>query len=123
DPGRASGYGTLSLINAGLYLAAAIAIVALHVRKHPPKVRRSVVSAIAPRIATTGAFSAVILGGLALPALWGQQATNAALANVAAVPRLGPVPAIRLGVTVAALADNPTIAWKPADLNEVNQFE
>ena len=123
DPGRASGYRTLSLINAGLYLAAATAIVILHVREHPPAVRRSVISAIAPRIATTGAFSALILGGLALPALWGEQTTNAALANVPPVPRSGPPPVTRLGVTVAALANNPTVAWKPADLNEVNQFE
>src|SRR3954449_4055990 len=60
DAGPASGYRTLALINAGLYLTAAIAIVALHVREHPRQVRRSVVEAIAPRIATTGVFSAVI---------------------------------------------------------------
>src|SRR3954469_18371690 len=40
DAGRAGGYRTLALINAGLYLAASIAIVVLHVHEHPRPVRR-----------------------------------------------------------------------------------
>src|SRR3954462_5455807 len=120
DAGPAAGYRTLALINAGLYLAAATAIVALHVREHPRTARRSVVSAIVPRIATTGAFSMVIGVGLAFPSVWVTETTGPALASIA--PRANLAGGIELGVTAAALANNETTPWTPRDLDEVNRF-
>src|SRR3954452_122688 len=120
DAGPAAGYRTLALINAGLYLAAAIAIVVLHVYEHPPTARRSVVAAIRPRITTTAAFTALIAVGIALPNVWVTDTTGPGAASGAPPPawarEAGPS---RLGVTTAALARNATIPWRPGDLAQV----
>jgi cellulose synthase (UDP-forming) len=120
DAGPAGGYVTLSLINAGLYLAAAVAIVVLHVREHPRSLRRSALAAVTPRIATTALFAAVIVGGIAFPGGW-----NEPSGAKAAAPAPWPVRSndTRIGVTSAALAKNATTRWKQRDLRQVNSFE
>jgi cellulose synthase (UDP-forming) len=66
DAGAANGYKTLTLINTALYLLAAIAIVALHVREHPSTTRPAMLRTIAPQTLATAACTTCLLGALAL---------------------------------------------------------
>ena len=121
DAGEAAGYRLLALLNAGLYLAAAIAIVALHVREHPRGTRGVVLRSIAYKAVATGACASFMLVGLGLQGFGGQGAQSA----IASAPYLiGPVSPdmAQLGVSTPALA-NPTVAWRERDLQEVNAFE
>ena len=124
DAGPASGYRTLALINAGLYLSAAVAIVALHVREHPSGTRASALRSVAPKAAATAACAMFLLTGLAVQGLGGQGAQPASASSPP--PWLGlPLDpdGRRLGVSTRALAANQTTAWQPSDLGEVNAFE
>ena len=124
DAGAASGYRTLALINAALYLLAAIVIVELHVREHPSGLRRAVLRAIAPKAAATGGCAAVLLGGFALQG-FGGPTTDRAIASSPTPYRGAPArPGTPLlGVTTFSLAANQSRPWQPADLGEVNAFE
>ncbi|MDX6689721.1 MAG: hypothetical protein QOG15_1178 [Solirubrobacteraceae bacterium] len=124
DAGAASGYRTLALINAGLYLVAAIVIVALHVREHPSGTRRTALRSIAPKALATAMCAAFLVTGLALRGLAGQ-GTQLAIARSPTpwqVTALGPS-ARQLGVTTLSLASNQTSPWTTRDLAEVNAFE
>jgi len=124
DPGAASGYRTLTLLNAGLYLTAAVAIVALHVREHPSGIRGAVLRSIAPKALATAGCATFVLAGLALQSLGGHGA-QPAIASSPTPWRGAPLDpgARQLGVTTLSLAENQTAAWRPGDLGEVNAFE
>jgi cellulose synthase/poly-beta-1,6-N-acetylglucosamine synthase-like glycosyltransferase len=124
DPGAARGYQTLALINAGLYLAASIAIVALHVREHASGARRAALRSIAPKVLATAACAMFLLAGLGLQGLGGQGAQPAIARSSTPWRQIQVDPrAPQLGVTTRSLAENPTSAWQPSDLAEVNAFE
>jgi len=124
DAGAASGYRTLALINAGLYLLAAVAIVVLHVREHPSGTRNEALRSVAPKALATAACATIMLAGLALQGVGGEGAQPAIASS--STPYNG-VPldpdARQLGVTTLSLAENPTTAWQQGDLGEVNAFE
>jgi cellulose synthase (UDP-forming) len=124
DAGAASGYRTLTLINAGLYLLAAVAIVALHVREHPSGTRHAALRSVAPKALATAACATLLLAGLALHGV-GVDGAPPAIAS-SSTPYDGvPVDsgAPQLGVTTRSLAENQTTAWEQGDLGEVNAFE
>ena len=124
DAGPAAGYRTLTLINAALYLLAAITIVVLHVREHPSGIRRAVLRSVAPKALATGACTMLLVTGCVLQGLGGT-GTQPAIAS-SPPPWMGlPLDpdGRRLGVSTPSLAANQTAAWQPADLGEVNAFE
>jgi len=124
DAGPASGYRTLSLINAGLYLLAAVVIVVLHVREHPSGTRRAVLQSIAPKAIATAACVIFLSVGLALQSFGDHGAQSAIASSVTPYTGAPLDPGARqLGVTTRALAINQTTAWQPAALGEVNAFE
>lgn len=124
DAGAASGYRTLALLNAGLYLLAAVAIVTLHVREHPSGTRRSALRSIAPKALATGMCATFLLSGLALQSFGGHGAQSAIASSSSPFEGLALDPGARqLGVTTRSLAENQTTAWQPGDLAEVNAFE
>ena len=108
DAGPAKGYKTLALINSGLYLFAALAIVTLHVREHPAGTRGAALRAIGVKAIATAGCAGLLLTGVGLQ-----------LSRGDAVPP----PAVGLGVTTMSLADNHTTPWQPRDLREVDAFE
>lgn len=122
DAGQASGYRLLALLNAGIYLSAAVAIVALHVREHPAGTRRVVLRSIAPKAVATAACASFLLVGLGLQGVGGH-GTQPALASspYVSVPARPGVP--QLGVSTLSLAKNPTVPWQQRDLGEVDAFE
>lgn len=115
DAGAAHGYLTLTLINAALYLLAAVAIVAVHIHEHPSGIRRAALRSVAPNAFVTTACSTLLLAGLALQ-------SGGGVAQSASAARVNPAP-LRLGVTTLSLADNLTTPWRPRDLDEVDAFE
>jgi hypothetical protein len=124
DAGAARGYKTLALINAALYLLAAIAIVTLHVREHPSGTRAAVLRSVAPKALATAACAAFLLVGTGLQSLGGL-GPQPGIASVP-TPYQGALPdpgGPQLGVTTLALATNMTTAWEQGDLGEVNAFE
>ncbi len=124
DAGPASGYVTLTLINTGLYLLAAVLIVALHVREHPWGIRGRALRAIAPKALATAACATLLVTGLALQSFGGHGAQPAVASSP--TPWQGVRAALgapQLGVTTLSLAENQTTAWQPGDLGEVNAFE
>jgi len=123
DAGDASGYRRLALLNAGLYLAAAAAIVVLHVREHPSHTRRAVLRSIAPKALATGACSILLLAGLLVQGLGGQGAQSAIAKSADPYAAVSVPGAPQLGVSTASLAANSDRLWQPRDLREVNAFE
>ncbi|HVF78097.1 MAG TPA: glycosyltransferase [Solirubrobacteraceae bacterium] len=121
DAGAAGGYLKLALLNAGLYLFAAAAIVVLHVHEHPSGTRRVVLRSIAPKAVATAACSMFLLVGLGLQGFGGQGAQPALASPIVSAPLAAGVP--QLGVSTQSLAKNPTMPWRPGDLAEVNAFE
>lgn len=124
DAGAASGYKTLALINAALYLLAAIAIVELHVREHPVGMRLAVLRSIAPKALATAGCAALLLTGFALQGFGGTGAKRAIASSPSPYrgqPARSGVPL--LGVTTFSFAANQSERWQPADLGEVNAFE
>lgn len=123
DAGPAHGYRTLALLNVGLYLFAATAIVVLHVCEHPPALRRAALGDGAVKLGVTVATATVIAIALLAPAR--PPAARAASGTTAAAwtgPAAKPgTPTI--GVTTDALAKNSTSPWRRGDLGEVNAFE
>lgn len=124
DAGAASGYKTLALINAALYLLAAIVIVELHVREHPTGMRLDVLRSIAPKALATAGCAMLLLTGFALQG-FGGRATQHAIASSPTPYRGLPAPddAPLLGVTTLALAANQSTPWRQRDLGQVNAFE
>jgi cellulose synthase/poly-beta-1,6-N-acetylglucosamine synthase-like glycosyltransferase/beta-mannanase len=124
DAGEASGYRTLALINAGLYLTASVAIVALHVREHASGIRGAVLRSIAPKALAVAGCAAVLLAGTALQG-FGEHGAGPPVASASTPYRgVSPAPGTRqLGVTTASFAANATTAWQPSELGEVNAFE
>ncbi len=122
DAGAADGYRRLALLNAGLYLVAAVAIVVLHVREHPSGTRRVVLRSIAPKALATGLCATALLGGLGLQnfGLHGTQPASAAAPFVSA-PLAPGLP--QIGVSTLSLAKNPVVPWRAGALSEVNAFE
>lgn len=123
DPGAAAGYRTLALLNAGLYLCVASAILVLHVREHPRALRVEVLRHLSAKVVATLATATVI--GLALTQAGPLPAPDALAAGgtppwpiIAASPR-----SLTVGVTTDALARNSAKAWEVDDLRQVNQFE
>ena len=124
DAGAASGYRTLTLINAGLYLAASVAIVALHVREHPRAIRGAVLRSVAAKVVATGACAVLIVAGFAVQGLGGHDTAPAIARSDTPYPsRALPASARQLGVTTRSLAENQTFPWERRDLREVNAFE
>jgi cellulose synthase (UDP-forming) len=125
DAGPARGYVTLALINAGLYLVAAIAIVALHVREHEAGLRAPALRAATSRALVTAVCAVVVLGGLALQGTGASGARSPTIARSATPYRAPATPSSgwRLGVTTRALAQNQTFPWRNGDLREVDSFE
>jgi beta-mannanase len=124
DAGPASGYRTLALINAGLYLIASIAIVTLHVREHASGTRAAALRSVALKAVAVAACATLLLAGTGLRGLGGA-AAGPPVAS-AATPYHGvslPRGTRQLGVTTASFAENETTAWQPSDLDEVNAFE
>jgi cellulose synthase (UDP-forming) len=122
DAGAASGYRMLALLNAGLYLVVAVAIVVLHVHEHPSGTRRVVLKSIAANAVVTAACALFVLIALGLQGIGGQGAQPALASSPYVSAAFGPgVP--QLGVSTLALARNPTIPWRLRDLHEVNDFE
>lgn len=124
DPGPARGYRTLALLNAALYLLAAAAIIALHVREHPRHLRREVLRRSSRSAVAVGLAGLVVVGGLVgqpTPLAGFQTPSADAPAPWSAT---GDVPGRAvLGVTTRALAENSTRPWTAASLGEVNAFE
>jgi cellulose synthase (UDP-forming) len=124
DAGAASGYMTLTLINAGLYLVAAVAIVVLHVREHAARIRRAAMRSIAGKAVAVAGCATFLLAGSVLQRVGGPDVDQAAAAYPAPWGGLPVDPNLRqLGVTTRSLAHNPTSTWQPRDLGEVNAFE
>lgn len=123
DSGAAAGYETLALLNAGLYLGAAIAIVALHVREHGVGSRVAALRVVAPKAAVTALCASVLVLGVGMQGLPERPGPVVARSDtpypVAGLTARDP----QLGVTTRALAENATTAWGAADLAEVNAFE
>jgi cellulose synthase (UDP-forming) len=128
NAGRAHGYYTLALINVGVYLTAALAVVALHIHDHPPIMRATVLRNSLGKLAATAGIAlltiAAILGSSF--ALTPAPARSAPLSRATARPSAA-APAraagLWLGVVTQALADNSTRAWTAPDLSEVASFE
>jgi cellulose synthase (UDP-forming) len=125
DAGAAHGYVMLALINAGLYLLAAIAIVALHVREHAAGLRRAVLRSVASRAFATAACAALLVAGLVLndPRDSGGAAPAIARSDTPYASKPVSPKAWQLGVTTRSLAENQTTPWTAGDLREVNAFE
>jgi cellulose synthase (UDP-forming) len=124
DAGAASGYRTLALINAGLYLLASVAIVALHVREHAPGIRGAAFRSVVLKALAVAGCAALLLAGTGLQG-FGEHAAGPPVARAATPYRAAsPAPSARqLGVTTASFAKNATTAWQPSDLGEINAFE
>jgi cellulose synthase (UDP-forming) len=124
DAGPATGYRTLALINAGLYLTASVAIVALHVREHASGTRVVALRSVALKALAVAGCAMLLLAGTGLRGLGGQGAGPAIASSPTPYQGVSRAPSIRqLGVTTASLAQNETTAWQPSDLGEVNAFE
>jgi cellulose synthase/poly-beta-1,6-N-acetylglucosamine synthase-like glycosyltransferase/beta-mannanase len=124
DAGPASGYRTLALINAGLYLIASVAIVALHVREHPAGIRVAALRSVALKAVAVAGCATLLLAGTGLQGFSEHGSGPPAASAAAPYHGVSPAPGIRqLGVTTASLAENETTAWQPSDLGEVNAFE
>jgi cellulose synthase (UDP-forming) len=124
DAGAAGGYRTLALINAGLYLLASVAIVALHVREHPAGTRGAVLRSVAPKALAVAGCATLLLTGTALRGLVEHRASAPIAGSPTPYQAISLAPNTRqLGVTTASLAENETTAWQPGDLAEVNAFE
>ncbi len=117
NAGAASGYYKLALINAGLYLGAATAILVLHIYERPRAVRLSVLRSSMSKIATTAAAALGILAGCGHPGFLIPHTHTPGPTPYA----LGARTALTLGVTTDALAKNSTTEW--SDLTQVNGFE
>jgi hypothetical protein len=111
------------LINAGVYLLAAIAIIGLHVLDHPASLRLAVLGDSLSKIGATGGTAAMLVLGIAFPGL--------PFAPHAAAPPVpdpwpavsGPTPPVAIGATTDALARNAATPWRSSDLGQVNRFE
>ncbi|HLJ03408.1 MAG TPA: glycosyl hydrolase [Solirubrobacteraceae bacterium] len=120
--GPAHGYYTLTLINVGLYLTAALAVVLLHAFDHPRGTRSAVLRRSVAKLGAAGALSLAIVAAIVLPGtgIWPSPSPAAPPAPTIAATV---VPPIEIGVTTPALADNEVSAWAPSQLAEVNRFE
>jgi cellulose synthase/poly-beta-1,6-N-acetylglucosamine synthase-like glycosyltransferase/beta-mannanase len=124
DAGPASGYRTLALINAGLYLTASVAIVALHVREHVSGLRGAALRSVAPKALAVAGCATLLLAGTGLRGFGGHPAGPPVASASTPYRGVSLAPGTRqLGVTTASLAENETTAWQPSDLGEVNAFE
>jgi cellulose synthase (UDP-forming) len=124
DAGAASGYRTLALINAGLYLIASVAIVAVHVREHQPGTRSVALRSVAPKALAVAGCATLLLTGTALQGFGEHSVARAIASSPTPYHAISLPPGTRqLGVTTASLAENETTAWQPSDLREVNAFE
>ena len=123
DSGPAAGYETLALINAGLYLVVAIAILMLHVREHATGSRVAALQVVAPKAALTALCVSVLVLGVGVQGL--PERPGPVIARSDTPYRVSGLTAgaPQVGVTTRALAENPTTPWLPADLAEVNAFE
>jgi cellulose synthase (UDP-forming) len=123
NAGQAHGYYTLALINVGLYMTAAVAILGLHVYEHPRALRVKVIRGSVGKIVAIAASGALTLSALVAPGfLVVPEVVSARQSQpfpVAATPHRSLV----LGVTTDALAKNSTTPWRIADLGAVNAFE
>jgi cellulose synthase (UDP-forming) len=123
DGGPARGYRTLALLNVGLYLFAAFAILLLHVHEHPRELRREVVRAATTKFGVTVVATTVVAVALLQPRpLHGPEVVQARATIPWPVTTLAPGQ-LALGVTTDALAKNSTAPWAAPDLDEVNAFE
>lgn len=123
--GRASGYFFWALINSTIYCAAAIAVVALHVRENRAIGRRQALGSVGRTLVP---LLILVVGlGVALDRHVGHPSASSPVvpASRASTPwPIGPNPAgLDLGVAVDALAKNETWPWKPSDLAQINGFE
>ena len=122
DAGRARGYYTLALINVGLYMIAAVAILGLHVYEHPKALRVKVLRGSVGKIAAIAASGMIVLSGVVAPGFL-------VLPDVVSARQAAPFPIpareppLVLGVTTGPLARNSTTPWTMADLGTVNAFE
>jgi cellulose synthase (UDP-forming) len=122
NAGRARGYYTLALINVGLYMIAAVAILGLHVYEHPKALRVKVLRGSLGKIAAIAASGMIVLSGVVAPGFL-------VLPDVVSARQSAPFPIpareprLVLGVTTGALARNSTTPWTMADLGTVNAFE
>ena len=122
NPGAARGYVTLTLINAGLYLTAALAIVLLHAHDHPRGLRSIVLRRSAAKLGATAATTLAIVAGIVLPGtgLWPWRGGRAAAPRP---PAVAGVPGLAIGVTTPTPTDSSTTPSMPAEPAQVNRFE
>jgi len=123
NAGQAHGYYTLALINVGLYMTAAVAILALHIFEHPRQLRAGVIRRSVGKIAATAVSASIALSAVVAPGVLVAPETVSALQ-----PKPFPLAAsftssLVLGVTTDALAKNSTVPWGAGDLTAVNAFE
>jgi len=123
NAGAAHGYYTLALINTGLYMTGAIAIIALHIHDHPRRMRATVLRRSAGKIAATAGTAAVVIAGVVSPGLLTQPMSHHAPAPLPWSVSGAATPSLAIGVTTGALADNSTTPWTTGDLSQVNAFE
>jgi cellulose synthase (UDP-forming) len=122
NAGRAQGYYTLALVNVGLYMIAAVAILGLHVYEHPRALRVEVLRGSLGKIVAIAASGMIVLSAVVAPGFL-------VVPDVVSAHQPEPFPAaadpprLVLGVTTAALAENSTTPWTTADLGAVNSFE
>jgi cellulose synthase (UDP-forming) len=123
NAGRAHGYYILALINVGLYMTAAVAILGLHVYEHPRALRVKVVRGSVGKIVAIAASGMITLSSIAAPGfLVVPDVVSAHQSQPFPIAASPPRPLV-LGVTTDALAKNSTTPWRTADLGEVNAFE
>jgi cellulose synthase (UDP-forming) len=125
DPGLASGYVLWCRVNTWVYLAVAVAILALHARE----LRRRAHRLALPRrwsMQGVGVLGVSTVAGLALavqvPVLT-QTTLPVALASAGVPSAADAQSRIAIGITTPALTVNTTRPWGIGDLAEINGFE
>jgi cellulose synthase (UDP-forming) len=119
--GRAHGYYTLTLINAGFYLTATIAVIVLHIYDHPPMMRMMVLHTSLGKLAAAVATALVTIAAIVASSFVFPSPARSAMLPRAGAPVLSAP--LSLGVVTQALADNSTRGWTVRDLSQVVSFE
>jgi len=123
NAGPAHGYYTLALINTALYMTAAVAILGLHIHEHPRRIRRAVLRRSVGKIAAIAGTAVIVIAAVASPGLLTRTVSPTAPAPLPWPVSGAATPALAIGVTTGALADNSTTPWTAGNLVQVNAFE
>ena len=133
DPGNATGYYFLALINTVLYLSVATAVTILHAREQSWNLpgRKSLLVAPLTAVGFVAVSALAVNGATAFDTFTysgqppeGVAKTSSDIARPSPfAPKTDPRARVAIGVTTNAGARNVSLPWRPSQLNQVNSFE